>query len=116
MLTPNLDRYVSFFGDEQFPLRDSLRRCDYHFQLWLQGCPGFIRASCPHPGLLRKLWLAIVFHSCEEYELLSTADIFTHVAMAASMGTGLVKHPLAKAVGFTGFQLAGRKNTFQYSR
>jgi NADP-dependent aldehyde dehydrogenase len=94
---------VVVFGASNFPLAFSTAGGDTISAL-AAGCPVIYKAHPAHPETSRKV------ASCIQ-EALSTcglpAALFTHVEGGIAEGQALVKHPLAKAVAFTGSHAGG---------
>ncbi len=96
---------VVVFGASNFPLAFSVAGGDTA-SAFAAGCPVIVKAHPAHPGTseLAGLAIATAVRDCELPEGVFSLlfDAGTDVAMA------LVRHPLVKAVGFTGSRRGGR--------
>ncbi len=96
---------VAVFGASNFPLAISVAGTDTICALGA-GCPVVVKAHPGHPGTCELLARAIG-KAIEKVGL--PADVFSLVhGVGHEIGMALVKHPLTKAVGFTGSLKAGR--------
>ncbi|MDF2158862.1 aldehyde dehydrogenase (NADP(+)) [Algoriphagus sp. CAU 1675] len=95
---------VVVFGASNFPLAFSTAGGDTISAL-ASGCPVIYKAHPAHPETSRKV------ADCIHQALLKTslpAGIFTHVEGGIDVGQALVKHPVTKAVAFTGSHGGGK--------
>ena len=95
---------VVVFGASNFPLAFSTAGGDTISAL-AAGCPVIYKGHPAHPDTSKFVGQCIA-QAVEKSEL--PAGVFTHVEGGVKMGQDLVKHPLAKAVGFTGSFSAGK--------
>jgi acyl-CoA reductase-like NAD-dependent aldehyde dehydrogenase len=95
---------VVVFGASNFPLAFSTAGGDTISAL-AAGCPVIYKGHPAHPDT-SKFVGDCISHAVNKSGL--PAAIFTHVEGGVKMGQDLVKHPLAKAVGFTGSFSAGK--------
>jgi len=96
---------VVVFGSSNFPLAFSVAGGDMASAL-AAGCPVLVKAHRAHPGTAELVGQAIVraIAACG-----LPAGLFSLVhGGGATIGVGMVKHPVATAVGFTGSHAAGR--------
>ena len=94
---------VVVFGASNFPLAFSTAGGDTISAL-AAGCPVIYKAHPAHPDTSRKV------ASCIQEALTACglpAALFTHVEGGIEEGQALVKHPMAKAVAFTGSHAGG---------
>lgn len=95
---------VVVFGASNFPLAFSTAGGDTISAL-AAGCPVVYKEHPAHPNT-SKFVAECIGKALEASGL--PAGIFTHVEGGVKMGQDLVKHPLAKAVAFTGSYAAGK--------
>jgi acyl-CoA reductase-like NAD-dependent aldehyde dehydrogenase len=95
---------VVVFGASNFPLAFSTAGGDTISAL-AAGCPVIYKGHPAHPDTSKFVGECIK-QAVEKSGL--PAGVFTHVEGGVKMGQDLVKHPLAKAVGFTGSFSAGK--------
>jgi len=96
---------VVVFGASNFPLAFSVAGGDTASAL-AAGCPVIVKAHHAHPGTSELVARAIA-KAVEAAEM--PAGVFSMLFGAGrEVGVGLVKHPLTKAVGFTGSLSGGR--------
>lgn len=96
---------VAVFGASNFPLAFSVAGGDTASAL-AAGCPVVVKAHPAHPGT-SELTAAIVAGAVAESGL--HPGVFSMLFDAGiEVGAALVKHPLIRAVGFTGSLRAGR--------
>jgi alpha-ketoglutaric semialdehyde dehydrogenase len=96
---------VAVFGASNFPLAFSVGGGDTASAL-AAGCPVIVKAHPAHPGT-SELAAAIITESVAEQDL--HPGVFSMLFdSGVAIGTGLVKHPLIRAVAFTGSLRAGR--------
>ncbi len=96
---------VVVFGASNFPLAFSVAGGDTASAL-AAGCPVVVKAHHAHPGTSEMVARAIV-KALAEAEM--PAGVFSLLYGAGhEVGIGLVKHPLTRAVGFTGSLRGGR--------
>ncbi|HMV83212.1 MAG TPA: aldehyde dehydrogenase (NADP(+)) [Blastocatellia bacterium] len=96
---------VAVFGASNFPLAFSVAGGDTASAL-AAGCPVVVKAHPAHPGTSELVARAIGF-AAERTNM--PAGIFSMLHDTGhKVGTELVKHPLTKAVGFTGSLRGGR--------
>ena len=95
---------VVVFGASNFPLAFSTAGGDTISAL-AAGCPVIYKAHPAHPETSKKVAECIA-EAIAKSGLPS--GIFTHVEGGIDVGQALVKHPLAKAVGFTGSHAGGK--------
>ena len=101
---------VVVFGSSNFPFAFSTAGGDTASAL-AAGCPVVVKA---HPGHVQTSTLVAELIRQAAAECKMPAGIFSHVYGAAfAVGEALVKHPLTKAVGFTG-SYAGGKQLFDW--
>ena len=94
---------VIVFGASNFPLAFSVAGGDTASAL-ATGCPVIVKAHPAHPGTSELVGLAIQ-RALADCGL--PAGIFSMLHGGAETGLALVRHPLARAVGFTGSRAAG---------
>ncbi|MBN3520692.1 aldehyde dehydrogenase (NADP(+)) [Algoriphagus lutimaris] len=95
---------VVVFGASNFPLAFSTAGGDTISAL-AAGCPVVYKGHPAHPDTSKFVG------ECISQAVIKSglpAGVFTHVEGGVKMGQDLVKHPLAKAVGFTGSYGAGK--------
>lgn len=95
---------VVVFGASNFPLAFSTAGGDTISAL-AAGCPVIYKAHPAHPETSKKV------ADCIHQAILKSSlpsGIFSHVEGGIDIGQELVKHPLAKAVGFTGSHKGGK--------
>ena len=95
---------VVVFGASNFPLAFSTAGGDTISAL-AAGCPVIYKAHPAHPETPKKV------ADCIHQAILKSSlpsGIFSHVEGGIDIGQELVKHPLAKAVGFTGSHKGGK--------
>jgi NADP-dependent aldehyde dehydrogenase len=103
---------VVVFGASNFPFAYSTAGGDTASAL-AAGCTVIVKAHPAHPET-STLAAAAVAKAVEKQQL--PAGVFSHVYGASfSVGEELVKHPLVKAVGFTG-SLRGGKQLFDWAQ
>lgn len=95
---------VVVFGASNFPLAFSTAGGDTISAL-AAGCPVIYKGHPAHPDTSKFVGQCIS-QALEKSGL--PEGVFTHVEGGIKMGQDLVKHPLAKAVGFTGSFSAGK--------
>lgn len=95
---------VVVFGASNFPLAFSTAGGDTISAL-AAGCPVIYKGHPAHPDT-SKFVAQCITQAVEKSGLPS--GVFSHVEGGVKMGQDLVKHPLAKAVGFTGSFSAGK--------
>lgn len=95
---------VVVFGASNFPLAFSTAGGDTISAL-AAGCPVIYKAHPAHPETSKKVAECIA-EAITKSGLPS--GIFTHIEGGIDVGQALVKHPLAKAVGFTGSHAGGK--------
>src|SRR5215468_5815774 len=96
---------VAVFGASNFPLAFSVAGGDTASAL-AAGCPVVVKAHHAHPGTSEMVARAIVKAVGETG---MPAGVFSLLYGAGhEVGIGLVKHPLTRAVGFTGSLRGGR--------
>jgi NADP-dependent aldehyde dehydrogenase len=96
---------VVVFGASNFPLAYSVAGGDTASAL-AAGCPVIVKAHPAHPGT-SELVGAVIQQAARECG--APAGIFSLLFDAGfEVGAALVKHPLIKAVGFTGSRRGGR--------
>lgn len=95
---------VVVFGASNFPLAFSTAGGDTISAL-AAGCPVVYKGHPAHPDT-SKFVGECISQAVKKSGL--PAGVFTHVEGGIKMGQDLVKHPLAKAVGFTGSYGAGK--------
>lgn len=95
---------VVVFGASNFPLAFSTAGGDTISAL-ASGCPVIYKAHPAHPETSQKV--ADCIHQAILKAGLPSA-IFTHLEGGFEIGQGLVKHPTAKAVAFTGSHSGGK--------
>lgn len=96
---------VVVFGSSNFPLAFSVAGGDTASAL-AAGCPVVVKAHRAHPGTSELVAGAIV-RAIDKCGLPHGTFSMLHGA-GNEIGIALVKHPLARAAGFTGSRLAGR--------
>ncbi len=96
---------VGIFGAGNFPLAFSAAGGDSASAL-AAGCPIVVKAHPAHPGTSELVGQAIV-KAAQETRM--PEGIFSMVhGRSTAVGMAVVKHPLAKAVGFTGSYAGGK--------
>ena len=96
---------VAVFGASNFPLAFSVGGGDTASAL-AAGCPVIVKAHPAHPGT-SELAAAIIVEAVAAHSL--PAGVFSMLYDSGiNIGTALVKHPLVRAVAFTGSLKAGR--------
>jgi NADP-dependent aldehyde dehydrogenase len=96
---------VAVFGASNFPLAFSVAGGDTASAL-AAGCPVVVKAHPAHPGASELVARAIVA-AAEKTSI--PAGVFSMLqGRGHEVGVALVKHPLTKAVGFTGSLRGGR--------
>jgi NADP-dependent aldehyde dehydrogenase len=107
---PDLRRFLTplgpvvVFGASNFPLAFSTAGGDTISAL-ASGCPVIYKAHPAHPGT-SKLVGQVVHKAVIDSAL--PIGIFTHVEGGIETGQSLAKHPIAKAIAFTGSHTGGR--------
>lgn len=96
---------VIVFGSSNFPLAFSVAGGDTASAL-AAGCPVIVKAHRAHPGT-SELVAGAVTRAVEACGLPSGVFSMLHGA-GVEVGVALVRHPLARAAGFTGSRFAGR--------
>jgi NADP-dependent aldehyde dehydrogenase len=96
---------VIVFGSSNFPLAFSVAGGDTASAL-AAGCPVIVKAHRAHPGT-SELVAGAVVRATEACGIPPGVFTMLHGA-GAEIGIALVRHPLAKAAGFTGSRIAGR--------
>jgi alpha-ketoglutaric semialdehyde dehydrogenase len=96
---------VIVFGSSNFPLAFSVAGGDTASAL-AAGCPVVVKAHRAHPGT-SELVAGAVTRAVEACGLPGGVFSMLH-GSGAEIGTALVRHPLARAAGFTGSRQAGR--------
>jgi 2,5-dioxopentanoate dehydrogenase len=96
---------VIVFGSSNFPLAFSVAGGDTASAL-AGGCPVVVKAHRAHPGT-SELVAGAVTRAVEACGLPAGVFSMLHGA-GAEIGVALVRHPLARAAGFTGSRYAGR--------
>jgi NADP-dependent aldehyde dehydrogenase len=96
---------VAVFGASNFPLAYSTAGGDTACAL-AAGCSVVLKAHPAHPQTSERVAKAI-WTALDACQLPST--LFAHVQGGIELGEALVKHPLIKAVGFTGSFDGGRQ-------
>ncbi|MBO0797547.1 MAG: aldehyde dehydrogenase family protein, partial [Blastocatellia bacterium] len=96
---------IAVFGASNFPLAFSVAGGDTASAL-AAGCPVIVKAHPAHPGTSEMVARAIV-QAVEGSEMPPGVFSLLHDA-GHEVGLGLVRHPLTKAVGFTGSLRGGR--------
>jgi NADP-dependent aldehyde dehydrogenase len=96
---------VAVFGASNFPLAYSTAGGDTACAL-AAGCSVVLKAHPAHPQT-SELVAKAIWKALDACQLPST--LFAHVQGGIELGEALVKHPLIKAVGFTGSFEAGRQ-------
>jgi NADP-dependent aldehyde dehydrogenase len=94
---------VVVFGASNFPLAFSVAGGDTASAL-AAGCPVVVKAHPGHPGTCEMIATAI---NGAVLECDFPVGVFSMVHGGPEIGRALVKHPLAKAVGFTGSKRVG---------
>jgi alpha-ketoglutaric semialdehyde dehydrogenase len=96
---------VAVFGASNFPLAFSVAGGDTASALAV-GCPVVVKPHPGHPGT-SALTAAAILHAAEDCGM--REGVFAMVEEASvEIGLELVRHPLIRAVGFTGSTRAGR--------
>jgi 2,5-dioxopentanoate dehydrogenase len=96
---------VAVFGASNFPLAFSVAGGDTASAL-AAGCPVVVKAHPAHPGT-SELVASAILKAASETEM--PEGVFSMLYDAGhEVGIGLVKHPLTRAVGFTGSLRGGR--------
>ncbi len=96
---------VGIFGASNFPLAFSVAGGDSASAL-AAGCPIVVKAHPAHPGTSELVGQAIV-KAVQETDM--PEGIFSMVhGCSVEVGLAVVKHPLTKAVGFTGSYAGGK--------
>ncbi len=96
---------VVVFGASNFPLAFSVAGGDTASAM-AAGCPVVVKAHPAHPGTSELVARAIV---AAAEKTVMPAGVFSMLhGMGHEVGVALVKHPLTKAVGFTGSLRGGR--------
>jgi len=96
---------VAVFGASNFPLAFSVGGGDTASAL-AAGCPVIVKAHPAHPGT-SELAAAITRHAVTAHDL--HPGVFSMLFdFGTEIGSALVKHPLIRAVAFTGSLRAGR--------
>ncbi|BDD02854.1 aldehyde dehydrogenase (NADP(+)) [Aureibacter tunicatorum] len=96
---------VAVFGASNFPLAFSTAGGDTASAL-AAGCPVIVKAHEGHPRT-SDLVATAIYRAAEKTEM--PEGVFTMVhGSGVVVGQALVKHPIVKAVGFTGSTYAGR--------
>jgi NADP-dependent aldehyde dehydrogenase len=96
---------VVVFGSSNFPFAYSVAGGDTASALAV-GCPVVVKAHERHPGTSELIAMAVrrAVAACN-----LPAGVFSMLqGLGKTVGIALVKHPAAKAVGFTGSRTAGR--------
>jgi NADP-dependent aldehyde dehydrogenase len=96
---------VIVFGSSNFPLAFSVAGGDSASAL-AAGCPVIVKAHRAHPGT-SELVAGAVARAVAACGLPGGVFSMLH-GSGAEIGTALVRHPLARAAGFTGSRVAGR--------
>ncbi len=96
---------VVVFGASNFPLAFSVAGGDTASAL-AAGCPVVVKAHNAHPGTSEMVARAIVEAAAETETPPGVFSLLYDVGR--EVGVGLVKHPLTRAVGFTGGLRGGR--------
>jgi alpha-ketoglutaric semialdehyde dehydrogenase len=96
---------VIVFGSSNFPLAFSVAGGDTASAL-AAGCPVIVKAHRAHPGT-SEFVAAAVTRAVDACGLPGGVFSMLH-GSGAEIGTALVRHPLARAAGFTGSRQAGR--------
>lgn len=95
---------VAVFGSSNFPLAFSVAGGDTAAAL-AAGCPVVVKGHPAHPGtselVAGAILAALLAEDCDP-------GIFALLQGTIDAGTALVRHPLIRAVGFTGSLAAGR--------
>jgi NADP-dependent aldehyde dehydrogenase len=96
---------VAVFGASNFPLAFSAAGGDTA-SAFAAGCPVVVKAHPAHPGTSEMVSRAIASAAAATG---MPAGVFSMLhGVGHEVGTGLVKHPLTRAVGFTGSLRGGR--------
>jgi NADP-dependent aldehyde dehydrogenase len=96
---------VAVFGASNFPLAYSVAGGDTASAL-AAGCPVIVKAHAAHPGTSELVGLLV---QQAVREAAAPEGLFSLLFDAGlDVGRALVKHPLVKAVGFTGSRAGGR--------
>jgi len=102
---------VVIFGSSNFPFAYSTAGGDTACAL-AAGCPVIVKAHPGHPNTSEKI-AGLIHESLKKMNL--PKEIFSHLHGASfHVGELLVKHPLTKAVGFTG-SYSGGKQLFDWA-
>ncbi len=96
---------VVVFGASNFPLAFSVAGGDTASAL-AAGCPVIIKAHPAHPGTCELIAMAIE-RAIERTKVPPAIFSMVH-GQGPEVGMAMVKHPLTKAIGFTGSLAAGR--------
>lgn len=96
---------VIVFGSSNFPLAFSVAGGDTASAL-ASGCSVIVKAHRGHPGTAEYVGQAII-KAIEKCQMPPGVFSLIH-GSGSEIGSELVKHPLAKACGFTGSHAAGR--------
>lgn len=96
---------VAVFGASNFPLAYSTAGGDTACAL-AAGCTVVLKAHPAHPHTSNQVANAI-WQALDRCQL--PRSVFTHIQGGIDIGEAIVKHPLIKAVGFTGSFEAGRQ-------
>jgi NADP-dependent aldehyde dehydrogenase len=94
---------VVVFGASNFPLAFSVAGGDTASAL-AAGCPVIVKAHPAHPGTCELIARAI---NAAVLECDFPAGVFSMLHGGPEIGRALVKHPLTKAIGFTGSRRVG---------
>lgn len=94
---------VAVFGASNFPLAFSTAGGDTASAL-AAGCPVVVKAHSSHPGTNELVSSAII---AAAKECCMPEGVFSSLYLSHEDATGLVQHPLIKAVGFTGSRKVG---------
>jgi NADP-dependent aldehyde dehydrogenase len=96
---------VAVFGASNFPLAFSVAGGDTASAL-AAGCPVVVKAHPAHPGTSEMVAGAVIKAACETG---MPAGVFSMLhGIGHEVGIGIVRHPLTRAVGFTGSLRGGR--------
>ncbi len=96
---------VAVFGASNFPLAFSVAGGDTASAL-AAGCPVVVKAHPAHPGTSEMVAAAVIKAACETG---MPAGVFSMLhGIGHEVGIGIVRHPLTRAVGFTGSLRGGR--------
>ncbi|AOW21846.1 aldehyde dehydrogenase (NADP(+)) [Urechidicola croceus] len=99
---------VGIFGASNFPLAFSVAGGDTASAL-ASGCPIIVKAHPSHPGTCELIAIAIN-RAIEKSGMPNGVFSMLH-GTSVDVGMGIVKHPLVKAIGFTG-SFKGGKSLF----